>query len=55
MIDNNNDKTVDINEFNPDDHMKSESPLIYHVYNNNKLKACKTIFHSFTKFIMYLL
>ena len=35
MTDNNDDKTIDINKFNPDDHIKSESPLIYHVYNNN--------------------
>ena len=36
MTDYNNDKTIDITNFNPDDHMKSESPLIYHVYNNKK-------------------
>ena len=51
----NNDKTIDINKFNPDDHMKSESPLIYHVYNIKKLKAFKITYHSFIKFIMYLL
>ena len=55
MTNNNDDKTIDINKFNPDDHIKKESPLIYHVYNNKKLKAFKTIFHSFIKFIMYLL
>ncbi len=33
MTDNNYDKTIDVNKFNPDDHMKSESPLVYHVCN----------------------
>ncbi len=46
MTDNNNDKT-------PDDHMKSESPLIYHVYNNNKIKVFKIIFQFFIKYIIY--
>jgi hypothetical protein len=39
MTDNNNDKTMGINKFNPDDHMKSERPLIYHVYNNKRIKS----------------
>ncbi len=55
MTDNNDDKTIDVSNFNPDGHMKTESPLIYHVYNNNKSKAFKIIFHSFIKFIMCLL
>ncbi len=37
MTDNKDAKTIDVNNFNPDDHMKSESPLIYHVDNNNKI------------------
>ena len=28
-----------MNKFIPDDHMKSESPLIHHVYNKNKNKV----------------
>jgi hypothetical protein len=55
MSENENNKYINMDKFNPDDHMKTENPLIYHVYNNKKLKACKTVFHSFIKFIMYLL
>ncbi len=53
MTDNhNNDITIEINKFNPDDHMKSESALIYYVDNNKKSKVFDIIFHSFMKFIM---
>ncbi len=48
MTDNKNDKT-------PDDNMKSESPLIYHVYNNNKIKVFRIIFKFLIKYIMYML
>jgi len=49
MTDNNNDKTIDIDKFNPDDHMKSESPLIYHVYNNKKIKSFQNYLPFFYK------
>jgi hypothetical protein len=55
MADDNDDKAIFVDHFNPDDHMKTDSPLIHHVYNNKELKAFKTIFHPFLKFIMYLL
>ncbi len=44
MFDNKDKKYIDMNEFNPDDHMKSESPLLYHVYNNNTSNAFKITF-----------
>ncbi len=49
MTDNKDAKTIDINNFNPDDDMKTESLLIYHISYNNykKFKAFKSIFHSF--------
>jgi hypothetical protein len=40
---------IDIDKFNPDDHMKSESPLIYHVYNNNKMKSFQNYLPFFYK------
>ena len=49
MTDNNDDKTIDINKFNPDDHIKSESPLIYHVYNNKKIKSFQNYLPFFYK------
>ncbi len=39
MSDNNHDKYIDIDIFNPDNHIKTESPLIYHVYNNKRIKS----------------
>ncbi len=42
-----------MNKFNPDQHLKIESPLIYHVYNDKRIKAFKITYHSFIKFIMY--
>ena len=35
-IDNN---SIDLEKFNPDDHIKTESPLIFHVYNDTKIKS----------------
>ena len=49
MTNNNDDKTIDINKFNPDDHIKSESPLIYHVYNNKKIKSFQNYLPFFYK------
>ncbi len=37
MTDNDDNKTNDIYNFNPDDHIKKESPCIYHVYNNKEI------------------
>ncbi len=39
MSDNNHDKYIDIDNFNPDKHIKTESPLIYHVYNDKSIKS----------------
>ena len=39
MTDNNKDKTIDLNNFNPDEHIKTESPLIFHVYNDKRVKS----------------
>ena len=36
-------------KFNPDDHIKSESPLIYHVYNNKKIKSFQNYLPFFYK------
>jgi hypothetical protein len=55
MNDNKDDKYIDIDNFNPDDHIKTESPLIFHVYNDKRVKVFKIIFHSFIKFIMFQL
>ncbi len=38
-MDNKDKKYIDMNKFNPDDHMKTEISLIYHVYDNNKVKV----------------
>ena len=35
--------------FNPDDHMKKESPLIYHVYNDTKVKSFQNYLPFFYK------
>ncbi len=37
------------NKFNPDEHMKTESPLIYHVYNNKKIKVFQNYLPFFYK------
>jgi hypothetical protein len=37
MSDKNDNRYIDMDKFNPDEHMKTESPLIYHVYNNKKV------------------
>ena len=37
--DNKHDNNIDIDNFNPDEHMKTESPLIFHVYNDKKIKS----------------
>ncbi len=55
MSDKNDNKYIDMDKFNPDEHMKTKSPFIYHVYNNKKLKSFKITYHFFIKFIMYLL
>ncbi len=34
MNDNNDVKSIDIDHFNPDDHMKTQSPLIFHQHND---------------------
>ncbi len=39
MSDNNDDKCIDIENFNPDYQIKSESPLIYHVKNDKRVKC----------------
>ena len=39
MTDNNEDKTFDLDNFNPDEHIKTESPLIFHVYNDKRVKS----------------
>jgi len=49
MHDNDNDKKVDIDKFNPDHHMKTESPLIYHVYNDKKVKSFQNYLPFFYK------
>ncbi len=46
MSDNKDDKYIDMDKFNPDEHIEKESPLIYHVYKNKKIKCFKIIFHS---------
>ena len=49
MSDNKENKYIDMNKFNPDDHMKTESPLIYHVYNNKKIKVFQNYLPFFYK------
>ncbi len=39
MDDDKHDNKIDIDNFNPDEHMKTESPLIYHVYNDKRIKS----------------
>ncbi len=41
MSDNKEDKYIDMDKFNPDEPMKTGSPLIYHVYANKKIKVFK--------------
>ena len=55
MTDNNKDKTIDLNNFNPDEHIKTESPLIFHVYNDKRVKSFQIIYPSFIEFIIFLL
>jgi hypothetical protein len=51
VADDNNDKTIDVvTNFNPDNHMKTESQLIYHVYNNSKIKSFQNYHPLFCKF-----
>ena len=38
-----------MDKFNPDEHMKTESPLIYHVYNNKKIKSFQNYLPFFYK------
>ena len=47
MGDNKDDKTIDLNNFNPDEHIKSESPLIFHVYNDKRVKKFSKLFTLF--------
>ena len=49
MSDNKDNKYIDMDKFNPDEHMKSESPLIYHVYNNTKIKSFQNYLPFFYK------
>ncbi len=37
MSDNKDYKYIDMDKFNPDQLMNTENPLIYYVYNNNKV------------------
>ena len=46
---NDSNITIDIDNFNPDDHMKKESPLIYHVYNDKKVKSFQNYLPFFYK------
>ncbi len=39
MNENKDDKHVDMDNFNPDEHMKTESPFIFHVYNDKRVKS----------------
>jgi hypothetical protein len=55
MNDNDNDKKVDIDNFNPDYHMKTEIPLIYHVYNDTKVQSLQNYIPFSIKYIIYLL
>ncbi len=41
MNENKDNKHVDVDNFNPDEHMKTESPLLFHVYNDKWLKVFK--------------
>ncbi len=50
-----NDKHVDMDNFNPDEHMKTESPLMFRVYNDKRIKVFKIIYLSSIEFIIYLL
>jgi len=47
--DDNDDKKVDIDNFNPDYYMKKESPLIYHVYNDKRVKSFQNYLPFFYK------
>ena len=49
MTDNQDNKYIDMDNFNPDNHMKTESPLIYHVYNNKKIKSFQNYLPFFYK------
>ena len=55
MKENKDDKHINMDNFNPDEHMKTESPLIFHVYNDKREKAFKIICLSSIEFIIYLL
>jgi hypothetical protein len=41
MDDNKYDKFIDTDIFDPDDHIKTETPSINNIYNDNKLKFSK--------------
>ena len=49
MNDNKDDKCIDMDNFNPDDHIKTESPLIFHVYNNKRVKSFQNYLPFFYK------
>jgi hypothetical protein len=55
MSDNKDEKCIDMDNFNPDTQIKSDSPLIYHVYNDKRVKVFKIIYHSFIEFIIFML
>ena len=38
MNDNKDDKFIDMDNFNPDNHMKTGSPFIFHVCNDKRVK-----------------
>ena len=49
MNDNKDDKFFDMDNFNPDDHIKTESPLIFHVYNDKRVKRFQNYLPFFYK------
>ena len=49
MNDNKDDQFIDMDNFNPDDHMKTESPLIFHVYNDKRVKSFQNYLPFFYK------
>jgi hypothetical protein len=57
MGDDKDDKTIDLNNFNPGEHIKSESPLIFHVYNDMRVKSFQNYLPFFYRVynIIYLL
>jgi hypothetical protein len=49
MNDNKDDQFIDMDNFNPDNHMKTESPLIFHVYNDKRVKSFQNYLPFFYK------